>query len=473
MDHLLPLSAIILCCTLVASAPAELTVTTSRAIPVVGGQVAVGARWTGEIPDDPSPVRLTLIRDGSAVTQHSVQMEPQDDGTLLGEVTWTPNDDGLYLVRAEALIGGRSHDAERTLPVTRHRLHFVWYGSGPELRWATAITPPAREEQMQRWWRDRGVQQLDWKGVSVPEDRDMAENWLAFGDADGIAIDEIGMYDRLPSAEERAQRAFDALAGFDEAAPDAFLAVWNAGSLTAAAANAYRAHADLVMLEAYRQYVRGAFNTRTFYDYIDQRVQMARRMDVLEKCVIGLGITNAYGGVTVAEIRRSVEHIRLTAPETPGLAWFRHAGPERVEPEVLRAADEMALEYFIRPCLMVREWDLQHVPGTPARLSVNVHNIGGMDARDVAVAFYDGHPENGGRQIGRVEIPVAHAARGWSEEYEDLPAAQARSLAFGVTETSVEWTPPGRVAEIWVRIWSPDATLLSDLAHRRMWTPAG
>ena len=450
---------------------AGMRLTVSRAIPVAGETVTVGCRYFADTPPNVGftfEVAHETTGESRALGGHIAT--EQEDGSRWGGVEWTPRSDGPHRLRAIRLHGGVRHVAERTVWVVRHPLHFIWYGSGPELRFATAITPQGPEE-LHQLWRDRGVKLLGWKGAKGASAEALAEKWLDFGALDGIAIDEIGGYDRDPESEERVQMALDALRAFAESRPDAVLAVWNAGSLTAPAANAYRRWADVVMLEAYRQYIRGAFMTHSFYDYLDQRIRMAHAMDLLEKCVIGLGITNARGGITRAELIRSIEHIRLTGPESPGLAWFRHAGPERVDPAILRAADQAALQYFIRPCLMVREWDLQFVPGAPGYLCANVHNIGGMDVAPVAVAFYSGDPEDGGTLIGRRDDVGVHAARGWDKSLEELEPGEARSRAYGVREVTVEWSPAPGAHDVRVRVYSPDATLLSDVASRRMVIP--
>jgi len=453
-----------------AAQQADMRVTIDSAVPVAGEPVTVGCRYFPEAPPNVGfSFEVTREATGETTVLGGHVGVEQPDGSRWGAVEWAPEHDGLHTLRATMAIGA-NQVAERQVWVVRHPLHFIWYGSGPELRYATAITPEGPEE-LHTLWRDRGVKLLDWKGAKGESAEALAGKWVEFGELDGIAIDEIGGYDRDPASQERKQIALDALQVFAEARPDGMLAVWNAGSLTAPAANAYRKHADVVMLEAYRQYIRGAFGTHSFYDYLDQRIRMARAMDVLEKCVIGLGITNARGGVTPAEVIRSIEHIRMAGPEMPGIAWFRHAGPERVEPEILRTADEAALRYFIRPCLMVRDWDLQFVPGNPGRLCVNVHNIGGMDATPLSVAFYEGDPADGGTLIGRSDGVGVHASRGWSEEMEGLPPDEARSRAYGVREVSVPWSPEGDASDVWVRIHAPGATVLADVAHRRMATP--
>jgi hypothetical protein len=250
------------------------------------------------------------------------------------------------------------------------------------------------------------------------------------------------------------------------------LAVWNCGALTTPAANAYRRSADLVMIECYLNYIRNAFASHTFNDYISQRVTTARRMDVLEKCVVALGITSELGGITPAELRSEIEYCRLAAPECPGLAWFRYGGPERVDPAILQMADEAAAEYFIRPCLVVNDDELQYVPGSGGqrgRLCLNLHNIGAMDATRLSVAFYDGHPGQGGRLLGKAYLPRLHAPRGWHKEYADREAAEAKNLAYGIAEVGVPWQPDGGFHEIYARIWAPEpAKLLRDLAYKRL-----
>lgn len=475
MVRLIALSAIIVTATAVgqfsAVAQSPLRVTVEQAIPVVGHEVVVGARYTADRQAAPTPVQLTAVLGTAEIDLGTASMQAQKDGSLWGTLKWVPEHDGFHHLRAEATIDGTTMVAEKLVPVTRRPMHFLWYGHGEDLRWATAVTPPPGEPEMRQLYRDRGILLLDWQGARHETAEAATRSWVNYGDDDGIAIDEIGAYDRTAKAEGQVAGLFEALGNFKEQKPEGFLAVWHAGSLTVPAANAYRQHADLAMLEAYRQYARGAFNTHSFYDYIDQRVEMARRMDVLEKCVIGLGTTRAKGGVTEAEIRKSVRHVRRTAPESPGLAWFRHSGPERVDPQVLRTADEAALDYFIRPALMVRDWDVEAVPGDPSRICANVHNVGGMSARDVSVAFYAGHPERGGRLIAREFLPVLHAGAGWSESLDDLPAEEAKSRAYGVREVSVAIDPAALNTDVWVRIWAPEATLLQDLAQHRVLLP--
>lgn len=451
----------------------EFAITIGKAFPLRNQPVILGARYQGEAADSFSVTFEQVQASGqSAKRIGTAQAEPQPDGSLWAHLEWTPDRSGFLLLRATASTAGAAFVAEKTVPVVERDMHFVWFGSGLDLQHATGITPPPKEEDLRQQWRDRGVSLLAWKGTNLDTTEKLLKYWLEHDGADGIAIDEIGAYDREPASEARAQKAFDGLAPFKKERPDAFLAVWSCGALTTPAANAYRRDADLVMLECYVNYSRRAFSTHSFSDYISQRVKMARRMDVLEKCVVGLGITSELGGITPAELRSQIEYCRLIAPECPGIAWFRYGGPERVEPEILRMADEAAVEYFIRPCLMVSDEEVQYAPGSPVnpgRLCVNIHNIGAMDATNLSVAFYDGHPDQGGRLLGKTFVPCLHAPRGWSQEYAELTAAEAKSLAYGVCEVGVPWAPDGGFHEIYVRVWAPaPVKLLQDLAHKRL-----
>jgi hypothetical protein len=355
--------------------------------------------------------------------------------------------------------------AERVVPVVQREMHFLWWGIGPDLKYITATTPAPTTPEGMQYCRDNGILVLGWKGAVGKTTEELAAAWADPGGSDGIAIDELGGYEHDPGGQAGMDMACEALARAKAANPKSFLAVWNAGSLTAQRANAYRDHADLVMLECYLNFARNAFGATDFQDFLDQRLRMASRMDLLRKCVIGLGITDHLGGITPGELRTEIEHIRLTAPDSPGLAWFTYGANETVR----KLADAAAAQYFIRPCLLAREWDLQYAAG---RLALDVYNIGAMDARDLAVAFYLGHPEQGGRLIGLQHVPVLHAPRGWSKDLDEAKPEEARSRAYGLREVAVDWAPQPGHYDIWARVHAgPGCTVLADLVHKRVNVP--
>jgi len=457
------------CCS--AGAALEGRITTSTAFPLVGDAVTIGLRvW-----DPPSvkdrQVDFSAISAGGTIVAGTAELIEKDDGTWWCGVQLQPPSPGMYTLRAA--VGATT--CEGRLTVIERPMHFIWYGSHESLRYATAVTPPPKDAALKQHLRDTGAMILDWKGIGRPSVEVTADYWGAY-EHDGIAIDEIGLYDHSgPEGQyaEKALTALKALAPFKQAHPDGFLAVWNAGSLTPLSANYYRQSADVVMLECYLNYIRAGFGSHSFTDYLDQRIQMARRMDVLHKCIIALGITRDRGGVTPAEIINQIEYCRLAAPECPGIAWFLAGGEQRVDPEVLRIADEAAYTYFIRPCLMIRDWDLGFVPpadGRAGRLAVDVHNIGALDASGVNVAFYLGHPEQGGVRIGSTYVHGIHAPEGWSKALDESPAAELTNRAYGVVEASVEWSPAPGSYEVYARIHADRRghTLLSDLAHKRV-----
>ncbi|NPV48964.1 MAG: hypothetical protein HPY69_18640, partial [Armatimonadetes bacterium] len=308
----------------VASAGDEpkLAITIGKALPRCGQPVSVGVRYTGPAPS--SPMTVALSNDGTSLAE--VQCVAQEDGSLWGGTNWTPGQDGFQ--RLVAVAGDLR--AERTVPVVQRDMHFVWWGIGPDLKYITATTPAPTTPEGMQYCRDNGIQVLAWKGATSKTMEALAADWADPGDADGIAIDELGAYEHVPEQEAQMAIACEALGKAKAANPESFLAVWNAGSLTVQRANAYRDHADLVMLECYLNFARNAFGATDFQEYLDQRLKMACRMDLLRKCVIGLGITEHLGGITPGELRTEIEHIRLTAPDSPGLAWFTYGADETV-----------------------------------------------------------------------------------------------------------------------------------------------
>ncbi len=449
----------------------ELRVTTPKAFPVIGEKLTIGLRLLSGAGGDGVEVAFTARIHDTVERLSSAQLQEQQDGSYWCGTDWTPGVPGQWLLHAT----GDGIEATSALTVIERPMHFVWFGAHESLRYAGAVTPPPKDPQFRQQLRDMGVAMLDWKGIGRPSVEVTAEYWGEYAH-DGIAVDEIGLYDHSgPEGQynEKALTALKALAPFKEAHPEGFLAVWNAGSLTPLSANYYRAGADLVLLECYLNYLRAAFGTHTFRDYLDQRIEMARRMDILHKSVIALGITRDRGGVTPAEIINQIEYCRMAAPECPGIAWFVAGDEQRVDPGVLRIADEAAYTYFVRPCLMVRDWDLGFVPADGAaqgKLCLNVHNIGALTARGVNVAFYLGHPEQGGERIGSRFVPRLNAAAGWSKELDELPAAELNNRAYGIVEASVEWSPEPGSYDVYARIFADrrDCTLLSDLAHKRI-----
>ena len=457
------------CCS--AGAALEGRVTISKAFPVIGDAVTIGLRVSGAPSVEGREVDFSAISAGGTNAAGTAELTEQEDGTWWCGVELRPPSPGMYALRAH--MGATAFDGKLT--VIERPMHFVWYGSHESLRYATAVTPPPKDAALKQHLRDTGAAMLDWKGIGRPSVEVTADYWGAY-EHDGIAIDEIGLYDHSgPEGQytEKALTALKALAPFKQAHPDGFLAVWNAGSLTPLSANYYRQSADVVMLECYLNYIRAGFGSHSFQDYLDQRIQMARRMDVLHKCIIALGITRDRGGVTPAEIINQIEYCRLAAPECPGIAWFLAGGEQRVDPEVLRIADEAAYTYFIKPCLMIRDWDLGFVPGAdgkPGRLTVDAHNIGALDASGINVAFFLGHPEQGGQRIGSTHLQGIHAPQGWSKALDELPASELTNRAYGVVEASVEWSPAPGSYEVYARIHADRRghTLLSDLAHKRV-----
>ena len=234
------------CCS--AGAALEGRITTSTAFPLVGDAVTIGLRvW-----DPPSvkdrQVDFSAISAGGTIVAGTAELIEKDDGTWWCGVQLQPPSPGMYTLRAA--VGATT--CEGRLTVIERPMHFIWYGSHESLRYATAVTPPPKDAALKQHLRDTGAMILDWKGIGRPSVEVTADYWGAY-EHDGIAIDEIGLYDHSgPEGQyaEKALTALKALAPFKQAHPDGFLAVWNAGSLTPLSANYYRQSADVVCSRA-------------------------------------------------------------------------------------------------------------------------------------------------------------------------------------------------------------------------------
>ena len=79
------------------------------------------------------------------------------------------------------------------------------------------------------------------------------------------------------------------------------------------------------------------------------------------------------------------------------------------------------------------------LPGQPFALNAVIHNVGAIDATDVAVAVFNGPPENA-QELARVSLPLI--AAGSSET-----AAFSISLPAGAHTLHVVIDPDGFVAE--------------------------
>jgi hypothetical protein len=124
--------------------------------------------------------------------------------------------------------------------------------------------------------------------------------------------------------------------------PELALAVWDMrGPIPKVLAEAYRAVADLVMMESY---VGG---TKQYW-WIASQVWSARRYGILPKTIVVLGV--GKGGnpgenwaQTNEELEQQIRFVRLIAPESPGVGFYSGT------PELLAHADAFCAHFSELP----------------------------------------------------------------------------------------------------------------------------
>ena len=379
---------------------------------------------------------------------------------------------GLDSLNVDLTARGSKDSKSVVLPVVAKKLYFAWFSTGkPEdkaLKYANVLL--AHTSETRDYWRERGVTHCVWKGgnneiASMKSGSEYAAYLLKDvreSGSKGILIDEIGGYDWDLQSHKIAENGIPGLMEFNKKNPDLFLGVWVSGSvrppLLMAAKNIYRTEGvDLLMMETYVNCFEGAFNTHSRWSYFDQRINMAREFDVLDHCVLTLE-TNGPAEkpkATASEIEDQIRYVRRTAPEMPGVGFFVFT-PDALETNL--AADRFCYKYWILPVVTCWDRDMTFSNPDPAageivKIYGTVNNIGGMDAKNIKVAFYDGHPSAGGRLIGKSVVITKLATD------EGCPK--------GARKVSVDWKATSGFHDIYMAIYaSREVTVLDGLARK-------
>ncbi len=478
-----------------AAAAPSLQLSVSKRIPCCTDTVTIAAHYADwEAPQGDHSVLFAVEVDGvekpiGRALPAADRAHPFNPG-----VEWSPKAPGAY--RISARINGTSAVARLLLPVVAQDVFFCWYGqTRPEVEWITHHLTAGDSEISAL--HARGVKALKhvggvcYLGGARPEqirkDLDMAalgprilKDYTAIDPWDGIAIDELGMWDQHPEQTPLALAFWEVLKQTRAARPDKFLATWQFAALTPLECNMFRDTVDLVMCEVYQNYFRAWYDQHTFYEYLKQRIDVARAMMIIKQTVIGLSITSDNGGITADELEDQVRTIRALAPEMRGLAFFSTSSCDSA---VLKRANECCYRYFVKPAVgLFSEADLTLSDWRPqargiVRISATVHNVGGMDARDVKVRLWDGDPANGGTQIGSTHtIPVLPAAR-WVDPKAlgslswDPPEAMRRD-GFGMVTITAPWQAGPRPHELWAEIVAdPQYTTIRAFQAKRLSLP--
>ncbi|MFA5645235.1 MAG: hypothetical protein WDA18_02625 [Candidatus Ratteibacteria bacterium] len=380
------------------------------------------------------------------------------------EWKWTPQENGwreILVTVVEKKTGKKSSGLFRT-PVIVKPLYFSWFENDKSLRYANLVM--VRNKADHDYWQSRGVIPWMWKGAKTGNTPEEYANYLyknldTFG-AKAIHIDEIGGYLDSDIAK---RPQIEGIRLFKKNHPDIFLGLYVCGSLKPVVAHlgSYGKNqaVDLLLLESYLNYKVPIFNSYTRYTYFDQRILMARDYDALESSLMILGtkgMEDSYD-ITTSDLEEQVRYIRMHAPEMPGIGFF--TATPRIE-GIREFADSLCRKYYIQPVITL--WDRDVFPlesnlikGKPVTLQTVIHNIGGMDAKNVRVSFYQGNPLYGGKRIGSSLL------------LSTVPAG--KTIPPGKTIVTQKWTPPkAGYYEIFVEITpeNGETTVLQGFIYR-------
>ena len=435
------------------------------AIPDLGREAELAVRISGA--DKTLPVTVTADIDGKAIGKK--ELKP---GENLAVFRFQPETTGWKTARAVVRQGQYEVKAGFRFPVTSRRLHFPWFGWNDKegkvekCRFPTMML--ARGPEDIAYWKHRGVMAGRWKdgryrGKTVEA---CAAYWPQKTEGyDAIMIDEIGAYDNDQIRKSLRVQGLDKYC--KEKKDNLFVALWVPGvlreSLTLVSKNIYRKKGvDLLMLETYVNYLEPELKSYYPTESLRQRIDVARKQDVLYHSIITIGI---HGMATVRPLSREdledqVRQIKRLAPEMPGLCVYASTkkNPNR---DLIFFADHLCGKYYVSPVLTVLAEAVQisdpaPVRGSTVRIRGKVTNVGGMDSGPVAVRFYDGDPANGGKLIGQQRIEQVKSLRDGKDFPKGVPV-------------EVEWTAgPQGSHEIYMEILPENAqdTLLDHLAHR-------
>ena len=461
-------------------------ITLSRVIPVINEELAI--RVINATPVE-SDVEFTLSFEGKTIHQGKFVVS---DGIF--ETKWTPKQTGTYTVSVK--LGKKNNiQLTREFPVVWRELYFLaWppmsadeFDLYPYLSTFVIVTAyHNNNDQAFNYLRQRGVRLL--RNVSFRVNRSVIDpnakvskrdyidsviaRWskeLKKG-YDGLYIDEFGLYPG-PDRAEMEGVVYEILSGLRSKFPNKYIFPAVSGALLRESSISFKNSDSIALMESYSSYCSLILGTHSPKKHFEQRIETARNTDLIfqrgrkHAALIFLG----FNGVGLFEpepstprLEDQVRYIKKQAPEMPGIAFYDNGvtKPWLVQSGQLKAAEELVNKYYIKPVVDLREiWFSDYSPkaGEPVNISVNIHNLGGMDAKKIKIKLYAVESgSNNKKQIGE-EITLNKIGCGFAEtkkhdstkkfEYQELNGnkytvmdrGNTVFLATAVVTTS--WTP--------------------------------
>ncbi len=423
---------------------------TDPLIPHAGREITIGvrARCDGGAKQKPSAQIEVLNAAGETVFKKELRLQPSpvaepdkreknappETPQAETSVAWTPENNGLFRVRAVIDPGNAVHEADESdnaaelaLPVVvagkGGELHFPWYRESPNTRWCTCITSSEKTKRL----LERGVTPLNWSygGMSWSNyDKEKAktdpgavladiekafyERFTDTADVCGFGIDEVGGYPNTFSLDASVA-SLKALARAKAEMPSRCFAVWSGGGLRPEVAAYCRKGADLLLIETYLwRALPDELGCQDIYAGLDARIgPFIRSMDMFQPAygnpchtLFGLDTSERPDRTDPGELEQVVRYIRQKYPEMRGVAWYnggyggyglkRNAETDKHHESVLRKADDLCFQYWIKPCITLMDrslWLSEDAQGGKS-LVLAVNNLGSIDSGEVVVEFF-------------------------------------------------------------------------------------
>lgn len=375
-------------------------ITLSNVVPVVNQELEIRL-WN--LASTEKEAAVVIAYEGKDILREEIKSV---DGRFTKK--WTPAETGFYTASF------KSKQGETTLefPVVYKEIYFyIWPNITPSeknLKYLSSYI--GCEEKDIAYWKSRGSRTLAYiyqPGGRIDMEKDeeevinqLAAKWSApiKQGYDGIFIDEFGGYP-LPDSLRMVERTRKALIKLRKENPDMLIFPANSGALLREAAISYKYSDSIALLETYNNCFEQAFGTHSFKQHLDYRIMVARNTDLIYErgrkhgAIILLGMGCNGGGMLIPHLEDMVRYTKKTAPEMPGIGFYV-GGREKqwtIDVGLRQAAEDFCLKYYIKPVVDMREiWLSNHTPaaGEEIDIFVRVHNLGGMDAKNVKVRLY-------------------------------------------------------------------------------------
>jgi hypothetical protein len=332
---------------------------------------------------------------------------------------FTPIKTGYYIVTAQNLDTPSEKNSLRFPVVVRDLQFLAWPPLTAEESHLRALSShvivpgAAQKPEEVAFWRARGSKvlagsftgsrQIDLKNDAQANVEKLVRAWESSGvnNSDGVYIDELGAY---PNEDGHAKTRImnEALNRFREQNPKKLIFAAVAGAILPEQASGLRSAQATGLLEIYEPWAVAAFGTHRYYDYIDQRIQIARHTDLIyqrnsqNSAIIFLGAEGFHGGVTKPQLEDAVRYVRKQAPEMPGIAFYASGKTLKwLQDTHMRSfMEELCERYYIKPVLEVNGLWVNHAQlqaKQSTKVQVRIDNLGGMEARQVRVNVYATH----------------------------------------------------------------------------------